>query len=59
MSSPKLVTSDSLLVCNTCGAQYDVDESVGKDSCRICDVRFFCTWPLLLLISAVTVSPSS
>ena len=40
MSTPKLVTKDNLIVCNTCGAQYDVDESVGKDECRICEVRF-------------------
>ncbi|KAI1613067.1 beta-lactamase-like protein [Exophiala viscosa] len=37
MSTPKLVTTDNLIVCNTCGAQYDVDESAGKDECRICE----------------------
>ncbi|KIV98031.1 hypothetical protein PV10_01724 [Exophiala mesophila] len=37
--SPKytLTTTDNLLLCNTCGAQYDVDESVGKSECRICE----------------------
>ncbi|EXJ82554.1 hypothetical protein A1O3_06367 [Capronia epimyces CBS 606.96] len=33
----RLSTSDHLLVCTACGAQYDVDEKTGKDECRICD----------------------
>ncbi len=38
MSSSKLITSDDLLICNACGAQYDGDEKTGKDECRICEV---------------------
>jgi glyoxylase-like metal-dependent hydrolase (beta-lactamase superfamily II) len=36
-ASPILVTSDSLLICCACGAQYEVDASSNKTSCRICD----------------------
>ncbi|OCT46201.1 hypothetical protein CLCR_01182 [Cladophialophora carrionii] len=36
-SPPKLITSNDLVVCRTCGAQYDVPERVGKTECRICE----------------------
>ena len=35
----KLNTSDDLLICCACGAQYDVTEKEGRESCRICDVH--------------------
>ena len=34
----KLSTSDDLLICNACGAQYEVTSSSNKSECRICDV---------------------
>ncbi|KIW25759.1 uncharacterized protein PV07_08914 [Cladophialophora immunda] len=37
MAGPKLTTSDDLLICCACGAQYEVDETTGKDECRICE----------------------
>jgi hypothetical protein len=47
MSSPRLQTSEQLLICRACGTQYDEcdegDETeVGKKKvdCRVCDVRF-------------------
>lgn len=36
-ASPTLVTSDALLICCACGAQYEVDGSSNKTSCKICD----------------------
>lgn len=38
MATPKLATTDDLVVCCGCGAQYDVDEQTGMDECRICEV---------------------
>lgn len=32
-----LITADDLLICTACGAQYEVDASSNKTSCRICD----------------------
>lgn len=32
-----LAISDSLLICCACGAQYEVDASANKVSCKICD----------------------
>lgn len=40
MAAPKLVTSNDLLVCCACGAQYDATEQSGLKECRICEVRF-------------------
>ena len=37
MTTTPLVTSDDLLICTACGAQYEVDSSSQKSSCRICD----------------------
>ncbi|KIX04137.1 uncharacterized protein Z518_07691 [Rhinocladiella mackenziei CBS 650.93] len=37
MATSTLSTSDDLLLCMGCGAQYDVSEQTGKDECRICD----------------------
>jgi hypothetical protein len=37
----QLNTSDDLLICCACGAEYDVTEEEGKESCRICDVHLF------------------
>ena len=37
MSRYTLSTSDDLLLCTACGAQYEVTESEGKTNCRICD----------------------
>lgn len=34
----KLTTSDELLLCTACGAQYEEDEAAGKSECRICEV---------------------
>ncbi|OAL34109.1 hypothetical protein AYO20_06564 [Fonsecaea nubica] len=38
-AGPKLSTSDDLLICCACGAQYDVCKDTGrdKDECRICE----------------------
>lgn len=36
-TSPTLVTSDALLICCACGAQYEVDGSSNKTSYKICD----------------------
>ncbi|EME81928.1 uncharacterized protein MYCFIDRAFT_188812 [Pseudocercospora fijiensis CIRAD86] len=36
-TSYTLRTSDDLLICNECGAQYDVTADSGKDECKICD----------------------
>ena len=35
---PVLSTSNDLMVCTACGAQYEVTEEVGMDECRICEV---------------------
>ena len=35
---PQLSTSDDLVICAACGAQYEVTEDVGMESCRICEV---------------------
>ena len=34
---PTLTVSDNLLICCACGAQYEVDASANKVSCKICD----------------------
>ena len=38
-SMPVLSTSDDLMICTACGAQYEVTEDVGMEECRICEVR--------------------
>jgi hypothetical protein len=38
MSNIKLTTTDDLLLCTACGAQYEEDDGIGKSECRICEV---------------------
>lgn len=33
-----LSTSNDLMMCTACGAQYEVTEDVGMEECRICEV---------------------
>lgn len=35
---PQLSTTDDLVLCCACGAQYEVTEDVGLSECRICEV---------------------
>lgn len=35
-----LTTSDDLLLCTGCGAQYEEDEETGKTECRVCEVSY-------------------
>jgi hypothetical protein len=39
MEMPVLSTTDDLMVCTTCGAQYEVTEEQGLKECRVCEVR--------------------
>lgn len=43
----RLATSDDLLLCRTCGTQYDEIDRSALTSCRICTVR--CLNPLYYL----------
>lgn len=38
VAMPMLSTTDDLMICTACGAQYEVTEDVGMDECRICEV---------------------
>lgn len=35
---PVLSTTDDLVICCACGAQYEVTEEEGLNECRICEV---------------------
>jgi hypothetical protein len=35
---PQLDTTDDLLLCVACGAQYDVTKEEGLSECRVCEV---------------------
>lgn len=39
VAAPVLSTTDDLMICTACGAQYEVSEDVGMDECRICEVK--------------------
>jgi hypothetical protein len=38
LDMPELDTTDDLLLCTACGAQYEVTEEQGLSECRVCEV---------------------
>lgn len=41
---PVLSTSNDLMICMACGAQYEVTEDVGMEECRVCEVFDAMSW---------------